>query len=116
MRVERFDIAIDTGSFLVNPLAAERQVEMQVAMGVAAPLYQEITIGKGRVVQSNFDNYPILRATETPEIGVHWSARQTIRSQVSERKRLDGLLQPSAMPSSLQRASGYVPCPSKSTT
>ena len=72
MRVERFDIAIDTGSFLVNPLAAERQVEMQVAKGVAATLYQEITIGKGRVVQSNFDNYPILRATETPEIGVPW--------------------------------------------
>jgi len=72
VRVERFDIAIDTGPFLVNPLAAERQVEMQVAMGVAATLYQEITIEKGRVVQSNFDNYPLLRATETPEIGIHW--------------------------------------------
>lgn len=72
VRVERFDIAIDTGPFLVNPLAAERQVEMQVAMGVAATLYQEITIEKGRVVQSNFDNFPLLRATEMPEIGVHW--------------------------------------------
>ena len=71
-RVERFDIAIDTGPFLVNPLAAERQVEMQVAMGVAATLYQEITIEKGRVLQGNFDSYPLLRATETPEIGVHW--------------------------------------------
>src|SRR5262249_979172 len=72
VRVERFDIAIDTGPFLVNPLAAERQAEMQVAMGLAATLYQEITIEKGRVVQGNFDNYPLLRATEIPEIRVQW--------------------------------------------
>jgi isoquinoline 1-oxidoreductase beta subunit len=72
VRVERVDVAIDTGPFLVNPLAAERQVEMQVAMGTAATLFQEITIEKGRVVQSNFDNYPLLRAKEVPEIGVHW--------------------------------------------
>jgi isoquinoline 1-oxidoreductase beta subunit len=72
VRVDRLDMALDTGPFLVNPLAAERQVEMQVAMGVAATLSQEITIEKGRVVQSNFDNYPLLRAAEIPEIGVHW--------------------------------------------
>jgi len=72
VRVERFDVAMDTGPFLVNPLAAERQVEMQVTMGLAATLRQEITIEKGRVVQSNFDDYPLLRATEIPEIGVHW--------------------------------------------
>ena len=72
VRVERFDVAMDTGPFLVNPLAAERQVEMQVTMGLAATLYQEITIEKGRVVQSNFDNYPLLRATELPEIKVYF--------------------------------------------
>jgi isoquinoline 1-oxidoreductase beta subunit len=72
VRVERIDVAMDTGPFLVNPLAAERQVEMQVSMGLAATLRQEITIEKGRVVQSNFDDYPLLRATEMPEIGVHW--------------------------------------------
>jgi isoquinoline 1-oxidoreductase beta subunit len=72
VRVERMDVAVDTGLFLVNPLAAERQVEMQVTMGLAAALRQEITIEKGRVVQSNFDDYPLLRATEMPEINVHW--------------------------------------------
>ena len=72
VRVERMDVAVDTGPFLVNPLAAERQVEMQVTMGLAAALRQEITIEKGRVVQSNFDDYPLLRATEMPEISVHW--------------------------------------------
>jgi isoquinoline 1-oxidoreductase beta subunit len=70
VRVDRFDVAIDTGPFLVNPLAVERQVEMQVAMGVAAALRQEITIEKGRVVQGNFDDYPLLTAKELPEIGV----------------------------------------------
>ena len=72
VRVERFDVAMDTGSFLVNPLAAERQVEMQMVMGLAAVLRQEITVEKGRVVQSNFHDYPLLRATEMPEIRVHF--------------------------------------------
>jgi len=70
VRVERYDVALDTGPFLVNPLAVERQVEMQVAMGVAAALRQEITIEKGRVVQGNFNDYPLLTAKELPEIGV----------------------------------------------
>jgi isoquinoline 1-oxidoreductase subunit beta len=72
VRVERLDVAMDTGPFLVNPLAAERQVEMQVAMGLAAVLRQEITIEKGRVVQGNFDTYPLLRPTEIPEIKVQF--------------------------------------------
>ena len=72
VRVERFDLVMDTGPFLVNPLAAERQVEMQVAMGLAAVLRQEITIEKGRVVQANFDTYPLLRPSEIPEIKVHF--------------------------------------------
>jgi isoquinoline 1-oxidoreductase subunit beta len=72
VRVERLDVAMDSGPFLVNPLAAERQVEMQVAMGLAAVLYQEITIEKGRVVQANFDTYPLLRPSEIPEIKVHF--------------------------------------------
>jgi isoquinoline 1-oxidoreductase beta subunit len=70
VRVEHFDVALDTGPFLVNPLAVERQVEMQVAMGVAATLHQEITIEKGRVVQGNFNDYPLLTAKELPEITV----------------------------------------------
>jgi len=63
---------MDTGSVLVNPLAAERQIEMQMVMGLAATLRQEITIEKGRTVQSNFHDYPLLRATEMPEIRVQF--------------------------------------------
>jgi isoquinoline 1-oxidoreductase beta subunit len=72
VRVERLDVAMDTGSFLVNPRAAERQIEMQMVMGLAATLRQEITIEKGRTVQSNFHDYPLLRATEMPEIRVYF--------------------------------------------
>jgi isoquinoline 1-oxidoreductase beta subunit len=68
VRLQRMDVVVDSGPFLVNPLAAERQVEMQVAMGLAAVLRQEITIEKGRVTQGNFDSYPLLRRTEMPEI------------------------------------------------
>jgi isoquinoline 1-oxidoreductase beta subunit len=66
------DVAIDTGPFLVNPLAVERQVEMQVAMGLGAVLYQEVTIEKGRVVQGNFDTYPLLRRSEFPDVKVRF--------------------------------------------
>ena len=72
VRAERFDVAMDTGSFLVNPLAAERQIEMQVVMGLAAALKQEITIEKGRVTQSNFHDFPLLTRAEIPEIAVHF--------------------------------------------
>ena len=72
VRLRRMDVVMDSGPFLVNPLAAERQVEMQVAMGLAAVLRQEITIEKGRVSQGNFDTYPLLRPTEMPEIKVQF--------------------------------------------
>jgi isoquinoline 1-oxidoreductase beta subunit len=72
VRVERFDVAIDSGPFLVNPLAAERQAEMQVVMGLAATLYQEITIEKGRVAQGNFNTLPLLKSREMPEIRVYF--------------------------------------------
>jgi isoquinoline 1-oxidoreductase subunit beta len=72
VRVERMDVALDTGPFLVNPLAAERQAEMQIAMGMAATLFQEITIEKGRVTQANFDTLPLLKSKDMPEIHVQF--------------------------------------------
>jgi isoquinoline 1-oxidoreductase beta subunit len=72
VRAERFDLAMDTGPFLVNPLAAERQIEMQIVMGLAAALKQQITVEKGRVIQSNFHDFPLLTRAEMPEIAVHF--------------------------------------------
>src|ERR1051326_2126508 len=72
VRAERFDLAMDTGPFLVNPLAAERQIEMQIVMGLAAALKQQITVDRGRVIQSNFHDFPLLTRAEMPEIAVHF--------------------------------------------
>jgi isoquinoline 1-oxidoreductase beta subunit len=72
VRVERVDVTMDTGAFLVNPLAVERQIEMQVAFALSEALYQEITIAGGRVVQSNFNDYPILSNRDMPDVVVHF--------------------------------------------
>jgi isoquinoline 1-oxidoreductase beta subunit len=72
VRAERFDVVLDTGPFLVNPLAAERQIEMQVVMGLAATLKQQITIEKGRVTQNNFNDFPLLTRKEMPQIAIHF--------------------------------------------
>ena len=45
---------------------------MQIVMGVAAALKQQITIEKGRVVESNFNNFPLLTRQEMPEIAIHF--------------------------------------------
>ena len=42
-----------------------------IVFGLTAALYGEVTIGRGRVVQSNFHDYPMLRLREMPEIDVH---------------------------------------------
>ena len=73
-------------SFLVNPDGAEAQVEGSVAFGLTSALYGEITIDKGRVVQSNFNDYRILRINEMPRVETHWV--------LSHRSRWGGLGEP----------------------
>jgi isoquinoline 1-oxidoreductase beta subunit len=40
--------------------------------GISEALYQEITIDRGRTVQSNFHDYPLIRITEVPDVEVHF--------------------------------------------
>ena len=70
VRVHRVVCAIDTG-FAANPGQIKAQAEGGVIYGLTAVLYGAITIDKGRVVQSNFNDYPMLRINETPTIEVH---------------------------------------------
>jgi isoquinoline 1-oxidoreductase beta subunit len=70
IRVHRVTSAIDCGT-AVNPLTIEAQVQSAVVYGLSAALYGRITLANGRVEQGNFDDYPVLRFDEMPQMSVH---------------------------------------------
>lgn len=70
VRVHRVVCAIDCGR-IVNPDTIAAQLEGAVAFGLSATLYGAITLKDGRVEQSNFHDYPILRMNEMPQVDVH---------------------------------------------
>jgi len=70
VRVRRMVCAVDTG-IVVNPDTVVAQLQGGLIFGLTAALYGNITIAKGRVQQSNFNDYRMLRINETPQIEVH---------------------------------------------
>jgi isoquinoline 1-oxidoreductase beta subunit len=70
VRVRRVVCAVDCGT-VVNPDTVQAQIQSAVMFGITAALYGEITLKDGRVEQSNFDNYQILRMNEAPAVEVH---------------------------------------------
>jgi isoquinoline 1-oxidoreductase beta subunit len=70
VRVHRVVCAIDCG-FAVDPDQVRAQMEGSVVYGLTAALHGRITIERGRVVQSNFGDYPMLRIGEMPRVEVH---------------------------------------------
>jgi isoquinoline 1-oxidoreductase beta subunit len=66
-RMRRIVVAMDCGT-VVNPLTVEEQVESAVVFGLTAALHGEITIRDGRVEQSNFHDYPMLRMADMPKV------------------------------------------------
>ncbi|MBI5710806.1 MAG: xanthine dehydrogenase family protein molybdopterin-binding subunit [Candidatus Eisenbacteria bacterium] len=70
VKVERVVCAVDCG-MVVHPGLVEAQMESAVAFGLSAALHGEITIEQGAVVQSGFDDYPVLRLDEMPAVEVH---------------------------------------------
>ena len=72
LKVDKVWVAGDIGSQVINPLNAENQTQGAVLDGIAEALAQEITIDKGRVVQTNFNNFPLLRFTQAPPVEVHF--------------------------------------------
>jgi isoquinoline 1-oxidoreductase beta subunit len=69
-KVERVVCAVDCG-VAVNPDVVRAQMEGGIGFGLGAALWSEITLEKGRVVQSNFDDYRTLRIDEMPKVEVH---------------------------------------------
>ena len=70
VRVERVVCALDCGQ-AVNPDTIHAQLQGGVIFGISAVLTGEVTIADGRVQQSNFNNYPVLRLSEAPRIETH---------------------------------------------
>ena len=70
VHLRRVISAVDTG-VAVNPDTIRAQLEGGLIFGLTAALYGEITIAKGRVQQSNFNDYRMLRIDQTPKIEVH---------------------------------------------
>jgi isoquinoline 1-oxidoreductase beta subunit len=67
VKVHRMVLALNCGH-AVNPSQIAAQVEGSVAYGLSAALYGECTVDKGRIVQSNFHDYPVVKMGEMPKV------------------------------------------------
>jgi isoquinoline 1-oxidoreductase beta subunit len=88
IRVHEVTCAIDCG-LAVNPLGVEAQVQGAVAFGLGPVLRSEITLKDGRVEQSNFHDYEVLRLDEMPHVSVH---------VVPSKARMGGVGEPATAP------------------
>jgi isoquinoline 1-oxidoreductase beta subunit len=80
--------AVDCGP-VVNPDGVEAQMQSGIVFGLSAALYGEITFRDGRVEQSNFHDYPVLRMLEMPRVEVHI---------VPSNKKMGGIGEPGTPP------------------
>ena len=67
LRVDRVVCAIDCGT-AVNPLGVKAQMEGAINFGLAQTLKSAITVSGGRVEQSNFHDYEVLRMSDAPPV------------------------------------------------
>jgi isoquinoline 1-oxidoreductase subunit beta len=70
IKVHKLTMAIDCGT-AVNPDGVRQQLESGAIYGLSAAMKQQITWDRGRIVQSNFHDYPPIRMNESPEIECH---------------------------------------------
>ncbi len=67
LKVHRIVAATDPG-YAVNPQQIEAQVEGSFVYGLTAALYGECTVKDGRIEQTNFDTYPMMRIADMPKV------------------------------------------------
>ena len=70
VRVRRVVCAVDCGT-VVNPDTVRAQIQSGIIFGITAALHGDITLKNGRVEQTNFDTYQVMRMNEAPAIEVH---------------------------------------------
>ncbi len=69
VKVHKVTVAVDAGR-LVNPDTVEAQIQSSIVFGMSAGLMQEITVDKGRVQQTNYNNFPVVRMNESPKMDI----------------------------------------------
>jgi len=73
IKVNKVWVAADVGRQIINPTAADNMVQGAIVDGMSAMMDQEITVDKGRVVQTNFHQHKLIRmAQSVPEIEIHY--------------------------------------------
>lgn len=73
LKVDRVVVSTDIGAQIVNLSGAENQVQGSVVDGLGALMFQALNIEKGRIVESNFGDYPMIRIADAPtRIDVHF--------------------------------------------
>jgi isoquinoline 1-oxidoreductase subunit beta len=69
VKVHKVTVAADLGR-MVNPDTVEAQIQSSIVFGLGAATMQEITLVNGRVQQTNFNTFPLVRMYETPVIDI----------------------------------------------
>jgi isoquinoline 1-oxidoreductase beta subunit len=69
VKVHKVTVAADLGR-MVNPDTVEAQIQSSVVFGMGAALMQEITLVNGRVQQTNYHQFPVVRMNESPAIDI----------------------------------------------
>ncbi|MEO6002107.1 MAG: molybdopterin cofactor-binding domain-containing protein [Opitutus sp.] len=68
LKVDKVVCVCDVGAQIVNLSGAENQVEGSIVDGLGTAMYQDLNIERGRIVQSNFNEYPMIRMPDTPTV------------------------------------------------
>ena len=83
LKIKRLVCAVDCGR-VVNPNGVRAQVESAAIYALTATLKDAITVERGRIVQSNFNDYQMMRMKEAPPIEVHLVASEEKPTGIGE--------------------------------
>ncbi len=84
VKVDKVWIAADVGRQIVNPSGAINQLQGGTLDGISQALGQAITIDRGRVVQTNFDDYQLLRMNQAPPVDVFFNITDNMVTGLGE--------------------------------
>ncbi len=73
VKVNKVWVAADIGSTIINPSSTDNLTQGAIIDGLSELMAQEITIDKGKVVQTNYDRHPMMRLAQAPpQIEIHY--------------------------------------------